>query len=97
MAKLDIGEVKHIAKLSRLTLKDNELEKFQDQMSSILSYVEKLETVDTDNIEPCSNITGLSNVFVEDKVLEKSVSHEDIAKNAPRFNGESFVVPGVFE
>jgi len=65
--KLTSDEVKHIAKLARLKLTDEEIEKFGEQLSDILSNAKMLEEVDTSNIEPIAQITGLRNVTFEDK------------------------------
>lgn len=97
MAKLSLEEVKHIAKLSRLDLSAEETEKYQEQLSSVLEYVEQLSQVDTEEVEPTANVTGLSNIDREDKIIESVITHEDISKNAPEFKDGSFVVPGVFE
>jgi len=61
-------EVQHIAKLARLGLKEGEVSKFAKQLSEILEYTEQLNEVDTENIEPTSQVTGLENVSREDKV-----------------------------
>ena len=82
MVKLSEKEVEHIAKLSRLNLTSKEIEKFASQISSILEYVEQLGKVDTKNIQPIGNITGLFNVSREDEVGE-SYSQEEMLKNAP--------------
>jgi aspartyl-tRNA(Asn)/glutamyl-tRNA(Gln) amidotransferase subunit C len=97
MAKLSKEEIEHIARLSRLEITDEEKELYAGQLSSVLSYVEELGEVDTEGVEPTANVTGLKNVFRDDKVLESGIPHEDIAKNAPKFKNGSFVVPGVFE
>lgn len=97
MAKLTIQEVEHIAKLSKLELSQEEKEKYCDQLSSVLEYVDQLSEVDTEGVEPTSNITGLSNVMREDKVEESGINYLDIKKNAPEFKDGSIVVPGVFE
>lgn len=97
MAKLDISEVEHIAKLSRLELSSAEKEKFSKELSSVLEYFEKLKEVDVEGVEPCANITGLSNVSRQDEIEESAITHEDIKKNAPEFGDGSFVVPGVFD
>lgn len=97
MAKLSIGEVEHIAKLSKLKLEDKEKEEYCEQLSSVLDYVSQLNEVDTDNIPPMANITGLESVFREDEVEPSGIIYSDIAKNAPKFEDGFFVVPGVFE
>ncbi len=95
--KLDIEKVKHIARLSRMELTNEEEEKFAGQLSSILDYVGELSKIDTENVEPTANVTGLSNIMRADEVEESGVSQEDIAKNAPKFENGNFIVPGVFE
>lgn len=97
MAKLTISEVEHIAKLSKLELSQEEKEKYCEQLSSVLEYVDQLAEVDTEGVEPTSNITGLENVMREDEVEESGVKYADIEKNAPKFKDGSIVVPGVFE
>lgn len=61
-------EVQHIAKLARLGLKKGEVEKFSAQLNDILGYVEQLKEVDTENVAPTSQVTGLENVSRRDKV-----------------------------
>lgn len=97
MANLSKEEVEYIAKLSRLELTGEEIGKYQEQLSSVLSYVDQLKEVDTENTETTANVTGLSNVEREDTVEPSGITHEDIAKNAPEFKDGLFVVPGVFE
>lgn len=60
-------EVKHIAKLAQLNLTEPEVRKFQHQLSEILAYVEQLKKVETKNVEPTSQVTGLVNIFRQDK------------------------------
>jgi len=97
MAKLSKEEIEHIAKLSRLELSDKEKELYSHQLSDVLAYVEQLKQVDTGDVEPMANVTGLQNVWREDKVESSDISYEDISINAPEFREGSFVVPGVFE
>lgn len=97
MAKLSIHEIEHIANLSRLSLSEDEKELYSHQLSDVLAYVEQLNEVDTDNVEPTANVTGLENVWRGDEVESSGISHDDIAKNAPEFEKGSFIVPGVFE
>lgn len=93
---MDISQIEHIAKLSRLELTEDEKKLYSEQLSSVLDYVEQLSEVDTENVEPTANITGLSNVFREDAVEESGVSYKEIEKNAPEFKDGNFVVPSVF-
>lgn len=93
---LTTKEIKHIAKLARLELTTEEEEKFSLQISSILEYVEKINSLDTEGVEPISQITGLENVTREDKVVD-SGRQKDILKNAPDKEGDLFKVKNVFE
>lgn len=87
-------DVEHIASLARLNFNDAELENFTHQMNDILKYVEKLNELDTDNVEPLSHPIEDVNVFREDE-LKQSTSTEDALKNAPRRTDEFFKVPKV--
>ena len=60
-------EVKHIAKLARLGLTEQEIEKFQKELSSILDYIEKLKEVDISEIEPTSHSIKFENIMRDDK------------------------------
>lgn len=66
--KLTKEQVQHVAKLARLGLRDDEISKFQTQLSGILDYVEMLNEVDTDGVEPTAQVTGLTNVTRKDEV-----------------------------
>lgn len=88
-------EVSHIATLARLRLSEEEKEKYRGQLSGILDYVEKLLAVDTENIEPTSQVTGLTNVVREDKMIESGISEELVAC-APKAARGYVVVPKIF-
>ena len=66
--KLTISEVEKIAQLARIELTKDEKQKFAEDLSAILEYVGKLQEVDTAQIEPTAQVTGLVNVMREDKV-----------------------------
>jgi len=98
MAKLSISDVDYIARLSRLDLSPAEKEKFANQLSSVLEYVELLREVDTEGVEPTAQVTGLTNISAVDQVKEsENLDYRDISQNSPEFKGGAFVVPGVFE
>lgn len=96
MSKLTKKDVEHIARLGKLNLSDEEKDKFAGQLSSVLGYVEQLNEVDTDSVEPTAQVTGLNNIFSEDEVNKSEITKDDIKKNAPKFENDAFVVPGVF-
>lgn len=87
-------DVEYIASLARLKFNDVDLENFTHQLNDILKYVEKLNELDTDNVEPLSHPIENANVFREDK-LKPSISTEDALKNAPKRTDEFFKVPKV--
>ena len=64
--KISLKEVEHIAELARIELTKEEREKFSDELSDVLGYVEQLQEVDTKKIKPVSQVTGLVNVVRED-------------------------------
>lgn len=89
-------EVRHVANLANLKLTPKELKKFQKQLSSILEYVNQLDKLNTKNVEPTSQVTGLENVFREDKVTP-SFSQEEALSNAPKRHKGFFKVNAVFQ
>ena len=80
--KLTKQEVEKIAKLSRLELSDSEKEKYAEQLSAVLEYVGKLEKVNTDNVEMTAQVTGLENVYRDDKVKQVDYQKELIKQAA---------------
>lgn len=97
MAKLSLKEIEHIAKLSKLELSGEEKKLYAEQLSSVLDYVDQLQEIDTEKVEPLANVTGLFNVWREDKIEKSNIEYTDIDKNAPEFKDGNFVVPGVFD
>lgn len=100
MSMLTREEVLHIAQLARLGLREDEIEKFQKQLSEILSYVDKLSEVKTENIEPTLQATGLLNCFRSDVVsTEPLAAPDDLLKISRNFDEttHSILVPNVFE
>lgn len=81
MTKLTQEETKRIAKLAKLDVGEEETESFSGQLSSILDFVQKLETLETKEIKPLSNVTGKKNIFREDKV-DVCLTQEECLQNA---------------
>lgn len=96
MAKISKKEVEHIARLARIDLSKKEKVKFEKELSSILEFVSKLQEVDTKNIEPLSQVTGLENVLKED-LIKKCPPREELLKNAPQKQNGFIKVKKVFE
>lgn len=94
--KLSTTEVEHIAKLARLKLTEAEKEKYSGQLSGILDYVEKLSAVDTADVEPTSQVTGLTNIMRDDVVIESGIAEELVA-GAPESVDGFVKIPKIFE
>jgi aspartyl-tRNA(Asn)/glutamyl-tRNA(Gln) amidotransferase subunit C len=94
--KIDQAQVRKVARLSRLDLTDSEVEEFTGQLSAILDYVEKMNELDTENVEPLAHCLPVSNVFREDSVKE-SLGTENTLANAPQRDGEFFKVPKILD
>ena len=92
--KIDQAQVKKVAKLSRLELTESEVEEFTSQLSAILDYMEKMNELGTDNVEPLAHCLPISNVFRQDCVKE-SLGTEKTLANAPQRDGEFFKVPKI--
>lgn len=94
--KITRKEVEHVAKLARLALRDEEIDTLTGQLSNILTYVEKLNELDTKNIDPTSHVLPIKNVLREDEV-KISLDREKALGNAPDRTEEFFRVPKVIE
>jgi len=94
--KISREEIEHIAILARLSLSEEEKELFGSQLSSILGYMEKLNELDTRDIEPTSHVLSLHNVMRED-TLTSSISREDALMNAPSRTEKFYRVPKIIE
>ena len=70
--QLSKEEIKYIANLARLELTEEELEKYGGQLSAVLDYIDQLKEVDTAGVEPTAQVTGMKNIFREDKAEEWS-------------------------
>jgi aspartyl-tRNA(Asn)/glutamyl-tRNA(Gln) amidotransferase subunit C len=94
--KLTRDEVLHIAELARLGLSDAEVERYQEQLSDILTYAERLQQVDLSAISPSASAQALTNVLRADEVAD-SFPRDAILANAPRAIEGCFEVPPVLE
>ncbi len=94
--KLSREEVLHIARLARLGLTEEDVDKFREQLSNILENFEILRQVDTTDVPPTAQSIALQNVMRDDEVTP-SLAPEDILANAPRREGDCFRVRAVLE
>ena len=92
---LNSDQVKKVAKLANLDINDSEIEKYCEQLSKTLDYIELLEKVDTSRVDPTFNITDNFNVMSDDTAIE-SLTTEEALKNGKSKNGY-FITKGVFD
>ncbi len=88
--------VSHVAKLASLPLTGEEKKKFESQLSETLDYVKQLGEIDTKDVSPTSQVTGLENVTRED-VVTPSLTQEEVLKNAKSTHNGFFKVPAILE
>ena len=89
-------EVEYVAHLARLEIDDAQKDKFTAQLNDILGYIDKLNELDTQGVEPMSHAMAVTNAFREDKVAD-SLGTEKSLMNAPDTRGEFFRVPKIIE
>ena len=93
---LTIEEVEHIAVLARLNLTEEEIARYREQLSAILDYAARLQTLDTSNIPPTSSVLPARSVLRADK-SRPGLTPEELLRNAPDAKGNQFRVPPVLE
>ncbi|HTZ11732.1 MAG TPA: Asp-tRNA(Asn)/Glu-tRNA(Gln) amidotransferase subunit GatC [Candidatus Margulisiibacteriota bacterium] len=93
---IDKGTVEYVAHLSRIELKDEELQKLSRQLQDILDFIDKLEKAQIQDVPPTSHILPIGNVLREDKVKKSLGSVESLA-NAPLSEGNFYAVPKIIE
>ena len=93
---IDLKTVKHISKLSRISIDDKKAKKLSDDLNSIFKFIEKLNQLDTKEIEPLTSIVETNLKLRKDEIKSKNL-REDILKNSPEDNKDFFVVPKVVE
>ena len=94
--KITIKDVEHVARLARLELNEAEKEQMRSQLDSILSYIDKLNALDTSTVEPTSHSLPMVNVFREDEI-RLSLPQEEALANAPDRHDLFFRVPRILE
>lgn len=96
--KLSPEKIDHIAELARLELSEEEKEQYAEELSVVLDYIEKLQEVDTTNVEPTAQVTGLKNVVRKDKIKQVSKEkHQHLIKEFPQREGRMLKVQEVFD
>ncbi len=93
--KLSKEEVRHVARLARLTLDDERLDAMADQIGTILEYMDTLNRIDTTDVEPTRHAVSAATTPVRDDTPREHLAHDEALANAPEKDGESFLVPRV--
>lgn len=91
---VSLDEVRHLAALSEIQLSDSELESLTTGIDNIVGYINQLDELDTDQVEPTFQLTGLQNVWRDDKI-EPQLSREKLLNLAPDTENNQVKVPKV--
>ncbi len=94
--KIDKNTTLKIAKLSRIRINEEEIDELSSQLSSIIDWVEQLNEVDTENVEPLNNVS-MSKLPLRQDIESKDDQSKDVLSNAPEELESYFVVPKVVE
>ena len=92
MADLTREDVLKLARLTKLELTEEEITKFQKELGQILGYVDSLSEVDVTDLQPTTQVTGLTNVTREDKVRAYQADQQALLKNVPNRQGNNIKV-----
>tara|TARA_B100001146_G_scaffold146073_1_gene128192 strand:+ start:320 stop:607 length:288 start_codon:yes stop_codon:yes gene_type:complete len=93
---IDLKTIKHISKLSRISVDDEKAKKLAGDLNSIFEFIKKLNELKTDNVEPLTSVVETTLKLRRDEVKSKNI-REQILKNSPEENEDFFVVPRVVE
>ena len=93
---IDLKTIKHISKLSRISVDDAKANKLAGDLNSIFDFIEKLNELNTDNVEPLTSVAETTLKLRPDEVKSENI-RDQILKNSPDENEDFFVVPRVVE
>ena len=93
---IDLKTIKHISKLSRISVDDAKADKLAGDLNSIFDFIEKLKELNTDNVEPLTSVAETTLKLRTDEANSKNI-RDQILKNSPEENEDFFVVPRVVE
>ena len=96
MAKITGADVDYVARLAQLELTDEARERLVRELGEVLTYMDKLNELDTDGVEPMMHVLELNNIFREDEV-RPSLDRDAALKNAPKTDGEYFLTPRILD
>ena len=93
---IDLKTIKHISKLSRISVDDAKANKLAGDLNSIFDFIEKLNELNTDNVEPLTSVAETTLKLRADEVKSENI-RDQVLKNSPDENEDFFVVPRVVE
>jgi len=93
---IDLKTVKHISKLSKISLDEKKAKKLETDLNSIFKWIEQLNELETENVDPLSSIAETKLRLRKDEIKTKNIKDE-VLKNSPDENKDFFVVPKVVE
>ena len=93
---IDLKTVKHISKLARISVNDEKARKLEKDLNSIFKWIEQLNELNTDKVEPLTSIAETTLSLRKDKILSENI-RDEILNNSPKDNKDYFVVPKVVE
>ena len=93
---INLKTIKHISKLSRISVDEKKAEKLAGDLNSIFDFIEKLNELKTDNVEPLTSVAETTLKLRSDEVKSKNL-RDQVIKNSPNENEDYFVVPKVIE
>ena len=93
---IDLKTIKHISKLSRISVDDTKAKKLAEDLNSIFDFIEKLNELNTDKVQPLTSVAETTLKLRTDEVKSKDIRNQ-ILKNSPEENEDFFVVPRVVE
>ena len=93
---IDLKTIKHISKLSRISVDDEKAEKLAGDLNSIFDFIEKLNELNTNNVEPLTSVAETTLKLRADEIKSKNIRNQ-ILQNSPDDNEDFFVVPRVVE
>lgn len=94
--KIEKDTVGYVADLSKLELNDSESEKMTVELAEILGYMDRLNSVNTEGVEPMSHIFAIKNVMRKD-IVQPSYDRKELLKNAPKHKDDTVIVPKTFD
>lgn len=96
MSRISEDQVKHVAHLARLAISEDEVVMFTSQLDAIISFAEKLNELDTEDVQPTSHVLYMKNVMRED-VAKEGLPVDEVLKNAPDHKNGQIRVPSIIE